>query len=75
MASFKGPGEKGNLDIRELLAHFRGPGPLKWTKRSIRDFRSLEKGQYTISRFTNAIKIGRRRFICSAIMRIVPLYC
>ena len=70
----------GNRDIRDLKfwctvsAHFGGPGPLKWTKISIRDFRSLKRGQYTFSRFTNAIKIAKKRVttrydICCASIR------
>ena len=36
------------------------PLALKWTKRSTTNFRSLKKGRYTVSRFTNAIKIARK---------------
>ena len=66
MVPFNGPSDMENRDIRDLkfrytvFYHFRGPDPLKWKKHSIRDFRSIKKGQYTVSRFTNAIKIARK---------------
>ena len=72
MDPFKRPRDKGNQDIRNLkfrctvFAHFRGPGPLKWTKRSMRDFRSLKKGHYTISRLANAVKIAGKRVTYSS---------
>ena len=79
MAPFKGPRDKGNQDVKDLkfrrtvFAHLRGSGPLKWMKRSISDFRSIKKGQDTVSRFTNAIKIARKRVICSPSIRFA--YC
>ena len=80
MAPFKGPRDKGHRDIRDLklrytvFAHFRGPSPLQWTELSLRDLTFLKKDQYTVSRFTNAIKIAKKRVttrydICCASIR------